>query len=194
MISGAVAAWSWCMANKALLLKLAPWLLCVAIGVWGGFEHFGWEACSAAAARRDKAEQQAVLEQKEKDRVLGNKLVDQQLAANERTDQQGRQTIEVIRNVPVTMDCSRSPAMRAAHDGLRQLGFPEGPRPAADGAAQGAAAPAARPRRRIGQRDRGGAHAPRRGVHQARGAARSADLLRRAVQAGRDDDNHFRGA
>jgi hypothetical protein len=181
LIAAVLAGWTWLTANSALVKAAAPWLLCAAIGAWGAIEHFGWEHCSAAAAAKAAQEQQAVLDQKERDRRLGTDLVNQQLTANEKTDQTVVKNVEVIRHVPDTGACPKSPAQRAARDGLLDLGFPDQAGPAAAGAAAGAGAPGARPRRRRRQRAGGGARSHRRVGHQARRPAEAAHLLRGRV-------------
>jgi hypothetical protein len=167
------ANWKW----------LLPTIGMVAALMWAAVAQIGWESCRTAAAQLEVKRQEEINKQHETDRRLGNELLNGQLTANERTDHVQVKTVEVIRNVPVTRDCSQSPAMRAAHDGLRQLGFPEQAGPAAGRDAQAPTPAAARPRRRERQRHRRGAHRNRRLRHQARAQVRRSGLLRAGEEA-----------
>lgn len=162
------------------------WLVPVVLIVALGLDDFRLRA-KVAGLQRDAAElalkqQQAVLEQKERDRVLAGQLMSDRAEENARLDKTVERTIERIRYVPVTTDCALSPAMRAADDGLLELGFPRAPGPATGADAPTAATPGSRPRRRGRQGEGRGAHALRSGLPQARRLRDGLDLLHHRKQ------------
>jgi hypothetical protein len=134
--------------------------------LYAGLQRLNYLDCKADRINDKLAHQQALLDQKEADGKLTAEILGQQAGRIAELSAKGATHTEIIRHVPVTTACSTSPAMRAADDGLRDLGFR---RPGRAGAvAPDAAAPAARPRRRDRQRAGRGAHSLRRRLPGAR--------------------------
>ncbi len=129
------ANWKWAIPSVIAVL---------AVG-WALWERGDYQSCKAAAAKRQADEDAAIIAQKDRERVLGGQISASEDEAAARVDAKATKSTEVIRNAEVTRDCTRSPAMRAAHDGLRELGFGE-EGSAAAGDAQKAGGAQARPR------------------------------------------------
>jgi hypothetical protein len=150
------ANWKW----------LLPTIVAVAALVWAVVAQIGWSSCSTAAAKKEAAEATARAEQAQRDGWLRGQIAADLGEANARTAGTEAKFVEVVRHVVVTKECSGTPAMRGARDGLHALGFTD-QAPASGGAAPEAPAAAARPRRRVGQRTGRGAHPIRRGLSPA---------------------------
>lgn len=106
----------------ALLRRFGPWLALAIAGVviWGL-----WGRLEAANLRADQAE--ATVKQKEADAALSAELVARQQEAMRQLEANVAGHVERIYHVEVTHDCARSPAMRAATRGLRELFSAGGP-------------------------------------------------------------------
>ena len=115
----------------SLVLRAAPWVALAVAGValWG------------MAGRLDSASlklrgAEALLAQKEADARLSADLVRRQAERLAGLERQTTLSLQQVQNAPLTTDCARSPAMRAASRGLRELFAgpaepPAGPQPAA---------------------------------------------------------------
>lgn len=144
-MTGLTAALTFARANWTWLLLIA----CVAIALtWAVVERDGRQRCELAWQRERVAQQQAILAQKERDRVLGAQIQADQAEQNARIDRTAAKHSEIIRYVEVTKNCADAPAMRAADDGLLDLGFSREAGPAGGGASGEAGRAATRPRRR----------------------------------------------
>lgn len=159
--------WSWALPTIGLVAALA----------WGGWQHVGWNQCAAAAERLAAKQAKAIADQKDRDRLLGNQIVADQHENEARVDAKTAKHTEIIRHVTVTVDCANSPGMRAADDGLRDLGFSSEEGPAPGGADAKAAGAKARPLRRERRRQGRGTGPVRRGLPQARKEVRRLGVL-----------------
>ena len=115
----------------SLVLRAAPWVALAVAGValWGMAGRL-----DAASLKLRGAE--ALLAQKEADARLSADLVRRQAERLAGLERQTALSLQQVQNAPLTTDCARSPAMRAASRGLRELfaGPAEpsaGPQPAA---------------------------------------------------------------
>lgn len=139
------AALSFVRGNWTWLLPVA----CVSIALtWAVIERDGRQRCELAWQREKVAQQQVILAQKERDRVLGAQIQVDQAEQNARIDRTAAKHSEIIRYVEVTKNCADAPAMRAADDGLLELGFSREAGPATSSATGEAGRTVARPRRR----------------------------------------------
>ena len=109
----------------SLVLRLAPWLGLALAGlvVWGL-----WGRLDAASLKLRSTE--AVLAQKEADARLSAALVRRQADRLAGLERQATLSLQQVQNAPLTYDCARSPAMRAASRGVRDL-FARGGEPPA---------------------------------------------------------------
>ncbi|UYN96572.1 MAG: hypothetical protein KIT25_06465 [Enhydrobacter sp.] len=109
---------------SAVLLRLGPWLALAVAGlvVWGL-----WARLETATLKLRGAER--VIELKERDAALSAELVARQAEAMRQLEANVSQQVQVIHALPRTSDCARSPAMRAASRGLRDLLGGGGPPP-----------------------------------------------------------------
>jgi hypothetical protein len=115
----------------SLGLRIAPWLglVLAALALWGLNGRL-----DAASLKLHSTE--AVLAQKEADARLSAELVQRQAERLAGLERQATLSLQQVQNAPLTFDCARSPAMRAAGRGLRELFArpgepPAGPQPAA---------------------------------------------------------------
>lgn len=173
-MTGVAVALAFVRANGSWLLPA----LCVAAALtWAVIERDGRQRCELAWAREREAQKQAIVEQKERDRILAAQIEAEQADQNARIDRTANKHSERIRYVEVTTNCERAPAMRAADDGLLDLGFSREAGPSAGVAPGEAAGAAARPRRR-GRRGQGrGAPALRRRLPQVGAQVRRPGVL-----------------
>ncbi|UYN96597.1 MAG: hypothetical protein KIT25_06595 [Enhydrobacter sp.] len=106
------------------LLRFGPWLglALAALTIWG-------LAGRLSAAHTKLAAVEAVVEQKERDAALSAALVARQAEAMRQLEANVTHQVQVIHALPRTNDCARSPAMRAASRGLRELLGAGGPSP-----------------------------------------------------------------
>lgn len=103
-------------ALPAFALRAAPWLgLALAgLAIWGLSARL-----DTASLKLRNAE--AVLAQKEADARLSAELVRRQAERLAGLERQSTLALQQVQNAPLTHDCARSPAMRAASRGLREL-------------------------------------------------------------------------
>lgn len=173
-MTAVTAAFAFVRANWTWLLPVV--LVGLAL-TWAVIERDGRQRCELAWARDRDAQQMAILAQKERDRILGAQIQAELADQNARIDRTATKHSERIRYVEVTTNCERAPAMRAADDGLLDLGFSREAGPAAGGALGKAGGAATRPRRR-GRRGQGrGAASLRRRLPQAGAEVRRPSLL-----------------
>ena len=107
---------------SALIARFAPWsLIALAVAgvvIWGLLGRLEAKETELAAAK-------GVIDQAEKDKVANARAVQQLAQKLSDTETKVITQVEKVYAAPVTRDCTQSPAMRAASDGLRQL-FPGG--------------------------------------------------------------------
>ena len=108
----------------AWTFKAAPWagLAIAGLVIWGLAGRL-----DAASLKLRSAER--LIEQKERDAALSARLVANQAEALRTLEANVSQQIQVVHAQPQTNDCARSPAMRAATRGLRQLFGADRPSP-----------------------------------------------------------------
>lgn len=127
------ANWQWAIPSAISVL---------AVG-WALWERGDYQSCKAARVADQLAHAQAIIDQKNKDRALADGIIQGQADTIAKLAAKTNTHTEIIRNVPVTTACPDAPAMRAADDGLLDLGFKRAPRPAAGvDAAKAGGAPA----------------------------------------------------
>jgi hypothetical protein len=124
------ANWQWVLPTVLLVVAL----------IWAAVAQIGWERCTASAAHRIAEEQQKVLAQKEADRQLMNQILSERDERDARVGTKVVTIVQRINNAEATDVCSGVAAMRAADDGLLELGFPREAGPAVRPNAQGAGA------------------------------------------------------
>jgi hypothetical protein len=173
-MTAVTAAFAFVRANWTWLLPV----ICVGLALtWAAIERDGRQRCELAWARERDAQQKAILAQKERDRILGAQIQAELADQNARIDRTATKHSERIRYVEVTTNCERAPAMRAADDGLLDLGFSREAGPAAGRIPGQAGGAATRPCRR-GRRSQGrGATSLRRGLSQAGAEVRRLSVL-----------------
>ena len=93
--------------------------------IYAGTQRLNYLGCKADRINDELAHKQALLDQKEADGKLTAEILGQQAGRIAELSAKGATHTEIIRHVPITTACSASPAMRAADDGLRDLGFRE---------------------------------------------------------------------
>lgn len=144
MIALAVKAWRWLAAGN---WKWAvPTAIAVAAVVFGGLQRINYLDCKADRTADQLAYRDAIIEQKNRDRKLADEIITGQAQTIAQLAQKTNTHTEIIRNVPVTTACPDQPAMRAADDGLLDLGFKRATRPAAGVHAPKAGGAETRPR------------------------------------------------
>jgi hypothetical protein len=99
-----------------LLLRFGPWLALAVAGlvIWGL-----WGRLDAASLKLRSTE--AALAQKESDARLSAELVARQAEALADLQARTHRHMEKVQHAEITRDCARSPAMRAATRGVREL-------------------------------------------------------------------------
>lgn len=102
------------------MARLAPWSL-VALAAAGVILWGLWGRLEVAETRMAAAN--AVIEQREKDAAANAKAIAQLAQKLTETETKVVTITEKVHAAPITRDCARSPAMKAASEGLRQL-FP----------------------------------------------------------------------
>lgn len=143
-VGAAVTAWRWLVGGN--WTWAVPSAIAVAAVVYGGLQRLNYLECSAERIGDQIAHRDAIIAQKEKDRQLADEIIAGQAQTISQLAQKTNTHTEIIRNVPVTTSCREAPAMRAADDGLSDLGFKRATRPAAGVDAAKAGGAQARPR------------------------------------------------
>jgi hypothetical protein len=125
----AITAWRWFAGGN---WKWAvPTAIAVVLGIYAGAQRINYLDCKADRTADQLAHRDAIIAQKNKDRALADEIIAGQAQTIAQLAQKTSTHTEIIRNVPVTTACPAQPAMRAADDGLLDLGFKRATRPAA---------------------------------------------------------------
>lgn len=158
VVAFALEHWTWGAALAAPLAYLTPagpilaflkanwkWALpvlaVVAIGIDDGIQRIRVGNLRAEIAEGEAKRAQAVLEQKERDRVLAAQLSAELADANARTAGTVTTRTEVIYREKPVVDHLDTPALRESDAGLLELGFRRPARSGAAGAVDAAPAP-----------------------------------------------------
>ncbi len=118
-----------------------PAVAFVALGAWSIDRTVRVANLRAEIAQGIAERAQAVLDQKERDRVLAAALTADLADQNARTGAVVSTRIEVIRREKPVIPSIDTPAMRESTAGLRELGFRSATRSGAAGSGDGAGAP-----------------------------------------------------
>ncbi len=124
----AKTAAGWLAGNWKIALPLAAF---VALGAWSIDRTIRVANLRAEIARGEAERAAAVLAQKERDRVLALQIDADLAEQNARTGAVVTTRTEVIYREKPVIQSLDTPAMRAADDGLRELGFRRATRPGA---------------------------------------------------------------
>ena len=119
-------------------------VIVAAVG-WALWERGDYQECKAQRAAEQIKARDAIIAQKNKDRALADAVITDQAQTIAQLANKTSTHTEVIRHVQVTTACRDTPAMRAADDGLSDLGFTRQPRPATDANAPAPRVTPARP-------------------------------------------------
>lgn len=109
---------------------MPPWLIAVAAALFvatAAFAYSQYERAEAAGTKLAAAE--GVIKSHEEDRKKNEKAVQQLAQKLQDTETKVVTVTEKVYAAPITRDCAKSPAMRAASDGMRSLfssGSPDG--------------------------------------------------------------------
>ena len=137
-LSAGKVAGSFVLSNWKWLLPAAAF---VALGAWAADRTVRVANLRAEIAQGEADRANAVLAQKEKDRLLGIAVSAELADANARAKATVTTRTEVIYREKVVIPSVDTPAMRDADDGLFALGFRRATRPAASGPDGAAATP-----------------------------------------------------
>lgn len=124
----ALAAGKWALGNWKIALPAAAF---IALGAWSLDRSIRVVNLRAEIARGEADRAKAVLAQKERDRALAASIDADLADQNARTGAVVTTRTEVIYREKPVIQSLDTPAMRAADDGLRELGFRRATRPGA---------------------------------------------------------------